>query len=256
MDPNPYEAPHATLQMTDSFDDSGFLREPRDVPAGNAVEWFSTGWTWVMQAPGTWIGLFVLMLLGVVVASCVPFATNLLMPVVTAGIAIGCERQRRGEELTVDCLFDGFRSPHVMQLVLVGVFTMLATFLVMIAVFPFLFGAIALVGSVADQNEPAAGVAIFVVMFLLIAAAVVPIMLATFFAPMLVVFHGIPALEAMQLSLRAGWRNLGAMLVWLLIGTAISVATALTLFIGMLIAAPLFMATNYAAYRDIFYAKP
>src|SRR5688572_24559551 len=97
---DPYEAPHAALEALVAQDDSGFLGEPRELPAGNGVHWIAAAWQLVMAAPGTWIGMAVLLMLVFFAASMVPAAggiiANLLMPVLVGGFCLACDAQRRG----------------------------------------------------------------------------------------------------------------------------------------------------------------
>ena len=252
MDPNPYEAPHAALESSTPAAYPELLAEPRQVPAGRGIEWFGEGWDLVMLQPGTWIGAFFLLVLAMVVLSCVPLGSNLFMPVLVAGLALGCEAQRRGEPFTIDHMFAGFRSPQLGQLVLVGLLTIVATLVVVVALMPLLFGTIALVEAAGGANGDAAALVIVPVFVLLILAAVVPLTMATVFAPMLVVFHGMPALDAMKLSLLGSWRNVGAVLVAMLMYLVISVVAMLPCLLGLIIAIPVAIAANYQAYRDIF----
>jgi uncharacterized membrane protein len=253
MDPsNPYDAPRANLLELPA-DEGDLLAEPRSLPAGSAVEWYAKGWEVFLQAPGTWVAIFVVYVLAMLVLSCIPFGTNLLAPVFTAGVAIGADKLRRGEELGVDALFDGFRSEHVGQLVLVGLFTMLASFAVMIVVMPVMMLVTSAIGAT-QQGGGDAAAAIFVVLFVLVILAVaIPLAMATAFSPLLVAFHGVPAFDAMKLSVRGCWNNFGGAVLWALIAIVVMVLAVLPLFLGLLVAGPLMIAVNYAAYRDIFY---
>jgi uncharacterized membrane protein len=55
------------------------------------------------------------------------------------------------------------------------------------------------------------------------------------------------------MSLRGCWYNFGGAMLWALVALLVMIVAALPLFLGLLVAAPLMMAVNYAAYRDIFY---
>ena len=254
MEPrNPYDAPSAALQARTVGDDAELLSEPAEVPAGDAMEWFATGWEYVMRDPGTWIGIFVLMVISSFVLSCIPLGTNLVLPVMTAGVAMGADAQRRGEPLSVECLFAGFRSPHIMQLLLIGVFTLVGTLLAMVVVMPIMFGMSALAGNA--DGDSTMGIVMVVVMVAAIFLVVIPLTMATIFAPMLVAFHGLSAMDALLLSLRGCLRNIGAGLVWILVSIVVAILASLPLFLGWLVAAPVMMVANYAAYRAIFVAR-
>jgi uncharacterized membrane protein len=253
MDPsNPYDAPRANLLELAAEGDDELLAEPRSLDAGNAVGWYAKGWEYFVQAPGTWIALFLLYLVAMLILSCIPFATNLLAPVFTAGVAIGADRLRRGQELGIDALFDGFRSEHVGQLILVGLFTMLLTLGAVLVAMPVMMLMSAAVGA-AGESSDAAGVVVVGVFIVVLAAVTFPLAMATAFSPLLVAFHGKSAFEAMLLSLRGCWVNLGGAIVWALLAIVAFVLGALPFFLGLLVVAPLMMAVNYAAYRDIYY---
>jgi uncharacterized membrane protein len=246
MEPeNPYDAPHAALQTAESD-------EPRRVPPGAPIMWYGNAWTAVMADAGTWIGMFLLLMVAVLVLSCVPLATNLLMPVLTAGVALACDAQRRGEPLSVEYLLAGFRSPQVMQLVLIGVLTLAASMVLMMVMLPVMFGGMALFGNAHDPHDPTAGIVAMSVMIVLVALVAIPLAMATVFAPMLVVFHNLSAFEAMKLSLRGCLLNLGALVVWFCVGIAVAIVASLPFFLGWIIAAPVTMVVNYVAYRDIY----
>lgn len=252
MDPDPYEAPHASLEGRPLVENPELLADPRQVPAGRGVEWFAEGWRLVMLAPGTWVGVFFLLMLGMAVLSLVPLGSNLFMPVLIAGLALGCDAQRRGDAFDIEFLFAGFRSPHLGQLVLLGVLTVVAALAALVIILPLMFGAVALAQAIGDPNDPAAVFVIVPAFLVLIALVVVPLTMATAFAPMLVAFHGMPALEAMKLSLRGSMRNLGAVLVAMATYLVITVLAMLPCLLGLVVAVPVAIAANYIAYRDIF----
>ena len=254
MEPtNPYDAPRASLVETRDTGDPDFLWEPRAVPAGNALQWFEAGWGYVMRAPGTWIAIFLLYLVAMMVLSCVPLATNILAPAFAAGVAIGADKLRRGETLAVDALFDGFRTPHTLQVILIGVFTVVASFAFVIVLMPLMLLMPALMGGLEQGGRDAAGFAFLALFVVVVVAIALPLAMATAFAPLLVAFHGIPAFDAMKLSLKGCWINLGGGVVWAVVALVVVVLAALPLLLGLLVAVPLIMATNYAAYRDIWY---
>ena len=119
-------------------------------------------------------------------------------------------------------------------------------------------------------------------MVLLIVAAGMALSLALWFAPALVVFDELPALDALKLSLRAGWANVGAFVVYGLVvlgvglvavgplvatillvaarGTDQSGALAAILFGGtglfalfcILLLMPAAWGAMYASYDDVF----
>ena len=256
MDPtNPYEAPQAALEAVVAHDDGGFLGEPRELPAGNGLQWIASAWQLVMAAPGTWIAMSLLLMLVFFAASLVPVAggiiANLMMPVLIGGFCLACDAQRRGETVPVGQLFAGF-STNAAQLVLIGVLYMLATtILVVVALVAFF--ALGGFRMFRPDATPDAFALPMIAAVVVVFALSIPMAMANWFAAPLVAINGLPALEAMQLSFRACMRNIGAVVVCGLAGLGVAILASLPLFLGWLIAMPLLMATTYTAYRDNFH---
>lgn len=87
---------------------------------------------------------------------------------------------------------------------------------------------------------------------LLVMLLSVPVIMATWFAPLLVFFHDMTPLAAMKASFSAGARNWLTMVVF---GVFLVVAlffAMLPLGLGLLLLLPVFSGAVYASYRDIF----
>jgi uncharacterized membrane protein len=260
MDPSPYDAPQATLLVVDDPSESGFLREPREVELGAGMEWLAEGWRYFLLAPGPWIAILVLWFVLVVVLAFIPLigslATNLLMPVVSAGIVLGCDALRRGQPLGIEHLFAGF-STNFAQLLLVGLINLGIGVLMGVVLLGVMFGGLAMSGDISTWGSSAGpGVGFIVVMVVAVLAVSIPLAMAMAFAPALVALNGLGAVEAMLLSLKACARNFLALLILGFIVVLLAIVAVLPLGLGLIVAAPVFMATNFVAYRAIFYDQP
>jgi uncharacterized membrane protein len=80
----------------------------------------------------------------------------------------------------------------------------------------------------------------------------VPLLMAYWFAPALVVFDNMPALEAMKLSFAACWRNMAPFLVYGLVTFVLAMLAAIPFGLGFLVLVPTVTASFYASYRDVF----
>jgi len=80
----------------------------------------------------------------------------------------------------------------------------------------------------------------------------VPVGMASYLAPQLIVLHDVPAVEAMKMSLFATLKNILAGLVFAIVGLALVLVSMIPLFLGLLISIPILVITNYTVYRDIF----
>lgn len=260
MDPSPYDAPQATLLVVDDPSEAGFLREPREVALGAGMDWLAGGWRYFQLAPGPWIALVLLWLVLFAALSFIPLlgslATNLLMPVLSAGIVLGCDALRRGEPLKIEHLFAGF-STNFAQLLLMGVISLGIGVLLGVGAVALILGGLAFSGDVAQWGSGAGpGMGMLVAVVVVVLAVSVPLAMAMAFSPALVALNGMGAVEAMLLSLKACARNFLALLILGFVVLLIAIVAALPLGLGLLVAAPVFFATNFVAYRAMFYEQP
>src|SRR3982750_500108 len=109
---------------------SGVTTFVHDVAAGRGASWWSEAWRLFTPAPGIWILIVVLVAAATLLISLVPvlgwLAVQILSPVVSGGLMLGCRAVDRGERLTLGHLVMGF-STHPSPLMIVGViYTLLA----------------------------------------------------------------------------------------------------------------------------------
>jgi hypothetical protein len=260
MDPSPYDAPQATLLVVDDPSDAGFLHEPREVPLGAGMDWLAEGWRYFQLAPGLWIAIVVVWFVLVMATNFIPFlgglAANLFMPVISAGIVLGCDALRRGEPLRMEHLFAGF-STNFGQLLLIGLINLGIGVLLGVVFLALMFGGLALSGDVSQWGSGAGpGIGLVVALVVAVFAVSIPLAMAMAFAPALVALNGMGAVDAMLLSLKACARNFLALLILGFVVLLLAILAMLPLGLGLLVAGPVFMATNFAAYRALFYEQP
>ena len=90
---------------------------------------------------------------------------------------------------------------------------------------------------------------------LLVVALMLPLVMAIWFAPPLIVFHDMGAGEAMKASFLGCLKN---MLPFLLYGMALliaSVVASIPFMLGWLVLGPVIAATIYTGYRDIYFSS-
>jgi uncharacterized membrane protein len=233
----------------------------KTVPIGRGLDWISEGFALFRLNPLIWIINLVIFLSIVMLLSLLPLigavAALLLQPVLVGGMLLGCRALDRGEELRIEHLFDGFRQ-NTRPLAMVGVFSSMAYFAVGLVVFMVVGGALGLsaLGGLADEPGLAMGGAAlgFVLSGLIGMALSVPIAMATWFAPALVVFDNRQALDAMQASFSACWRNMLPFLLYGIVAMLLGVLAAIPFGLGVLVLVPTLIASIYTGYRDIFEA--
>ncbi len=258
---NPYAMPQATLVEEP---EEGEMTGPVPVPAGNGWMWLRQGFWHFRQSPLAWILTLLAWMVILMVANFIPLigplAINIFGPVFIAGFMLGAREQEQGGTLQFGHLFRGF-STNLGQLVLVGVIYLVG-FIVIGIVMAIIFGTTfaALGGLEAAQGQdPQAmlaamgGISTIILLILVVMALMIPLLMAYWFAPALVVVDGLSAVNAMKLSFKGCLKNILPFLVYGLIGLMLTFVAALPFFLGFLVVGPMFIASIYVAYRDIFY---
>jgi uncharacterized membrane protein len=79
--------------------------------------------------------------------------------------------------------------------------------------------------------------------------------MAWWFAPALVIFRNDEPIAALKASFFACLDNVGAFLVYSLVGLALALLASIPFGLGWLVLAPVYGASSYASYVDVF-GKP
>jgi uncharacterized membrane protein len=240
-----------------------FSGDSRVVPSARAFDWLRYGWALFAAEPGIWVAIAVIYFVLFFAVTMVPFvgamAINLLMPVLAGGALIGCRKLDEGGNLRVADLFAGFSANPVApvaaparELVTVGVLNMLA-WLAILAI-GFVIGGGAVAGGVAMNRPAGIGFALGGVLLAVLIEMVLllPLIMAVWFAPALVVFHGMKAMPALKASFVACARNWLVFTVYGIVVTLLTFFALLPVGLGMLVLLPVLFGSLYASYRDIF----
>lgn len=205
--------------------------------------------------PGVWIGSTVLLLVILMAISIVPFfgqvAAHLLVPLFGAGMVQICRHLSEEKQPEISDLFVGFRH-NAGQLVMVGVFFAAGVF--GIAFIAFMLVSSGVLGGVVTGRVAGFGVALGGVMLagLVVMVLSVPVIMATWFAPALVLFHDMKPADAMRASFLAGAKNWLPMVIFATFLVVALFFAMLPLGLGLLLLLPVFSGAVYASYRDIF----
>jgi uncharacterized membrane protein len=257
MATDPYTAPRSRVaDLPAAGGEGNFSSDGQAVPAGHGWQWIAAGWELFKRQPGTWILLLIVFVVISFLIVLIPFlgslASNLLWPVFAGGIVLGCRELDQGGELTVGHLFAGFRD-HFGRLVLIGVLYLVALIAVMIVAFA-IAGAGVGFGALLGRDPGAEiGVRTILIAVLVALALLIPVVMAVWFAPSLVVLNDLGVGDALKASFAACLRNIVPFLVYGLIGFGLAIVATIPFGLGWLALGPTLAASVYAAYRDIFY---
>jgi uncharacterized membrane protein len=256
---NPYAAPKAAVADETVVLNADFVPGGQARPTAHGWTWIAEGWELFKRQPGLWIGMILLLLVIFVGASFLgvfgTLATMLVGPVFAAGLMIGCKALDSGEELELAHLFAGFRE-RTGTLFGVGALY-LAAYLVIVLVVSLTTGvsALMLMGAGDGDALAATGMTSFMLAMLLMLALLLPAMMAIWLAAPLVVLHQHGAVEAMKGSFSGCLKNILPFLLYSVVLFVLSIFATLPLLLGWLILGPVFAASVYTSYRDI-YLKP
>lgn len=228
------------------------IHEPRPVPASRGAGWLIDGFAYFRKAPGPWVLLCIvgfMIMIGLSFVPIINLISGVLAPVWAAGILLGCKALHEGGTLEIRHLFAGF-GDKLGPLILSGVLiSCLSIAIVAVILGPMFFQLLA-----SENPEALTNPDWFALLWrlLLMMILMIPVYAASWFAPALIVLGNIGVKDALKFSLYAGLRNMGAFLVYTLVGLVLMIPVTLTLGLGMLIVGPMLFASIFISFREIF----
>lgn len=225
------------------------------------------GWRWIADAfglfrrnPLIWIALNLALVLIALALGAIPvlgsYLIYLLTPIFLAGMMSGCREVQRGGEVEIAHLFRGFVD-NAAQLVTLGGVYLVGN--VVVAGIAMALGGVELQevlrAAAEGRTDVDPQIANRASLAVLVAAALfVPLAMALWFAPALVMLDRVPAWRALNLSMQACLANLLAFLLYGAIMTALLVLAMLPALVGLVLWLPLAVISTYTAYVDVFAA--
>ncbi len=236
--------------------------ESHQVNAKQGLQWILSGFYLFRKAPLAWMILcFTLLLIGRLM-SLVPmlgmFIFVLISPAFQAGLMHGCKAQEQGKPLEMGHLFSAFRT-NAAPLITIGGVSLIGQILIL--GLAMLIGGsqmtdMMLYGKRVDESELMGVMSSFLTSSLLILTLSIPLVMATWFSPLLVIFHDTPPIVAMQRSFFACLKNFIPFQIY---GLALIILTALSLIpygLGLIVLIPTMFTSIYVSYKDIFLGEP
>lgn len=235
--------------------------ECRRRPAAAGWRWIADGFALFMKQPLLWVGVIVVLMIIQMVLSLVPLS-SLLAPVFTGGLVLAARHCDVSANMQLGDLFAGFGQSFG-RLFMIGLLWLLGMILIGIVAATVLMlsvgvGNLELLAASEDlAGDPALlaalGGGLFITL-LVVAVLLAPLLMAYWFAPALVIFNpGRGAYDAMLQSLRGCLCNWLPLLVYGLILLPLFALAALTMGLGFLVLLPVVAASNYLAYKDVFF---
>ena len=236
--------------------------EVHQVKAKQGLQWIMSGFYLFRMAPAAWILLTFTLLLIAMSLALVPllgqFVFTLISPVFLAGLMLGCRNLEKGEKFDLSCLFIAFKTNSAPLITIGGIYLIGQVLIVGVVM---LIGGTVMVdmllyGKRVDESE-LMGVMSSVMTASLIAISLsVPLIMAAWFSPLLVIFHNVPPIQAMKKSFFACLRNFIPFQLYGVIIIILAIIAIVPYGLGLFILTPTIFASIYVSYKDIFLAEP
>lgn len=231
--------------------------ETRAVPASQGWQWIVEGFRLFRRQPLIWILLLaamaVIWLASTILQPIGPLAISLLSPIFLAGLMNACRETDRGGEPDIGHLFSAFRT-HAASLVTIGGVYLVGNIVAVGVVFMVSGGdalntLLAKGRSEADIAMALRGLSLGLAVG---TAAFIPVVMAVWFAPLLVVFHNAPPVAAMKSSFTASWQNMLPFTVYGFAMMGLWILASIPLMLGLIVLLPVMVCSIYTGYKDIY----
>jgi hypothetical protein len=238
----------------------------RHAAAGNGLAWWSNAFSWLfgdLSRLVVWIAMGLTVFIGTSLLHLVPgigsIASFLLGFVLSGGLMTAAHKTALGQVVRFADLFSGF-GPNAAALLGVGLLALLGMAVIGGLLLLLGMGAIfAAMASAWTNPDLASGQLLAtgfggtsLLLLVLSLCLLVPLSMALWLAPALIVLRGARPVDALRLSLAATWHSGAALTVYGIGFIFLSFAATIVLMVGWIFLMPLLFLSTYAAYRDLF----
>ncbi|UTH76006.1 BPSS1780 family membrane protein [Chromobacterium sp. IIBBL 290-4] len=209
------------------------------VPATHAWQWFKEAYGLFKQQKLVWIGMCVFYILIYIASLQIPVVGSILLaaiaPVFTAGLLLAARKRSDNQTVKFTDLFLGWRN-HLRPLL-----SFAALMLPLILVENF----------VGENLVPTPGHSVPPIYWYAFAAFML-IHSVLMYAPALLVFKGVPLIQAVALSSRGVLKNWAAIVLSALLQIALAMLSVITLGLALIVLVPVMCLIGYTSWRDIY----
>lgn len=250
---NPYTAPQADLSRNTAGEFK--LTGPKSTGIGRGWGWIADAFGYFKKSPGPWILALIAGAIVFFLMSFIPIVGQIALMatyyVWFAGFMLGCHEQDRGGAFKIGHLFAGFKNP-VKLITLSLLVTVLGTVVMYFAVGPlyleFLKGGEPTPEMIEAIMDPVG----FWLPFLFGMLALIPLMMAAWFAPPLIAINDVSVVDALKLSFVGCLKNMLPLTLFGIIALVLYILGAIPLLLGLLVVIPTLVASMYVSYKEIF----
>ncbi|MBC7901519.1 MAG: hypothetical protein H7070_15865 [Saprospiraceae bacterium] len=200
---------------------------------------------WEMIKDQYWI-VFAVTLVGMLIGGAVPIV---LIGPMMCGIYLVLFQKHEGRPVDFNQLFKGF--DYFVPSLILAIIIMVPTVVLIFAIYAPMI-AFAIAGPRMDESELMLFIAGTLAVEFVVAVGMVCLHTLLLFSFPLIVDKKLSAVEAIKLSARAVWGNLGGVTSLFVVGFGVCIVGYLMLCIGIYLVLPLIIAATLVAYRKVF----
>lgn len=231
--------------------------EPKRCSAGCGWQWINDAFVLFLRAPLQWMVITLVASMAFLLGSSIPvigwFLGTLLLPLLVGGLVRIARNSVNNQQPPVLMeLFSTFSEP--VELLKIGLFYIAGVLAVIVVLAAFMFFSfeLGLMPKPTPELLQERGLLSMWPFLLMFFSSISMVYSAYFFAPTLVVLHGLSARDALRLSFLGFWRNWRPILIMGFIGIFLLTLAMLPFMLGLLVALPVMLLTSYTSYTDIY----
>ncbi|WP_020405348.1 BPSS1780 family membrane protein [Hahella ganghwensis] len=253
---NLYQAPASEVAEPPT---SGELTEPQKRPVSDGWRWIADGFGLFKTGIGVWIGMIIVYSILIMIVAIIPlvnFFTALIVPIFMGGFMVAARNSDISGGPSFGDLFAGFKE-QTGNLVLLGLIQLGMYVVLMIISFALMFivGGSEMASTMDSMGDPtrapAMGIGMALV-FLVMLAIFIPLMMAIWFSPALVILNGLGPWTAFTTSFKGCLKNILPFLWYGIIAFILCIIASIPIFLGFLVLGPVLTASMYTGYKAIF----
>lgn len=232
----------------------------RTASFGRGLGWLTDGLGYFTKNPLGWIAAMIVVFIIMIVIGVVPLGSLLLYisyPVFVGGFMLGCKAHDAGQQFEFQHAFAGFSAEYLKRLLLFGVFYAILNLMMLVVIMVLLF---VLLGGLeffqqlqTMQPEDLGQFASELTIILLVASLLfLPLIMVSWFVPVLLVNTDCNPVQAMLLSFKACLYNVPVFTLYGIVVFLLGILATIPLGLGFLILMPVMFASVHLAFLDCF----
>ena len=250
MEHNSLESQGTEMGSDHSGTDNGVYNGPTGRSTGDGLAWIVSGFKLFKQDIGAWIITMIVGFLVALVFNLIPIVGSIVSMLLTyiwvGGLMLGCQAAYEGKAFELKYLFAGF-SHQAARLIGLSVVVSVVSLVIGFTIMGSLY-----IDLLSNTGNPPEISATHLLLLLISMALMIPVMMAVWFAPALIVLQNMPLFEAMKASFMGCYKNVMPFLIYGVISLVLYILGSIPLLLGLLVVVPVMFASMYIAYRDVY----